>query len=322
MAWLRAIAVMLLLSACAPHLERPGAFVAAPRLTEDALIAADGSRLPLRAWTPEGAPKAVLIALHGFNDYGQFFDEPGTWLAAEGVLSLAYDQRGFGDSPQRGYWAGSDALADDLRAAVALVRARHGMTPLFVLGESMGGAVALAAMTDGRPLAVDGVILSAPAVWGRSTMPWYQRWALWFSAHTVPWMTVSGRGLGIVPSDNYDMLRKLGRDPLIIKETRIDAVYGLADLMDEALASGERFTAPALILYGERDQIIPREPTRRFIASRPEAARAAQRLAVYEWGYHMLLRDLQAERVWRDLAVWMADRQAPLPSGADRRGLD
>lgn len=319
--FLHSALVLLLVSACAPHVERPGPFVAAPELAEDALRAADGSRLPLRRWAPEGEPKAVLIALHGFNDHGNFFDEPGTYLAARGVLSLAYDQRGFGASPQRGYWAGETAMVEDLRTLIDLVRRRHSGRPLYLLGESMGGAVVLRAMTGERPPEVDGVILSAPAVWGRAFMPWYQRWALWLSAHTVPWMTVNGRGLGIVPSDNLGMLRALGRDPLVIKETRIDAVYGLTDLMDEALGSGARLTVPALILYGEKDQIIPLEPTRRFIETRSAEARSRQKVAVYELGYHMLLRDLQAARVWRDLAAWMVSPEAPLPSGADRRSL-
>ena len=33
----------------------------------------------------------------------------------------------------------------------------------------------------------------------------------------------------------------------------------------------------------------------------------------------MLLRDLNAETVWRDILAWIANAQAPLPSGADRR---
>ena len=51
----------------------------------------------------------------------------------------------------------------------------------------------------------------------------------------------------------------------------------------------------------------------------PEAGRDRRRVAVYESGYHMLLRDLQAETVWTDIAAWIGDRASPLPSGADRQ---
>jgi alpha-beta hydrolase superfamily lysophospholipase len=203
-----------------------------------------------------------------------------------------------------------------MRAFAHLVRARHPDVPLFLLGESMGGAVILAAGAE-APLPGEGAILSAPAVWGRTTMPWVQRAALWLGARALPWMRVSGRGLDITPSDNIKMLRALGRDPLVIKETRIDAVHGLVSLMDEALAAAERFEARALILYGRKDEIIPKGPTRLMIGRLP-ATKGHQRVAFYEDGYHMLLRDLRAEVPWGDVAAWIADAGAALPSGADR----
>ncbi|MGF1641761.1 MAG: alpha/beta hydrolase [Rhodospirillales bacterium] len=308
---------------CAPVVIPAGPPVTTPVLRDDRLVAADGAALPVRSWLPdEGPPAAVVIALHGFNDYGRFFADAGRFLAARGVASYAYDQRGFGAAPHPGRWPGAETLTADLAAAVAAVRGRHPGVPLFLLGESMGGAVILVAMAGADPPAVDGVILAAPAVWGRATMPWYQTAALWVAAHSLPWLPVSGRGLKIAPSDNVEMLRALGRDPLVIKETRVDAVWGLVDLMDAALAAGERLDAPALILYGERDQLIPPEPLRLLLARLPEEGRDRLRIALYAQGYHMLLRDLQAETVWADIAAWIADPAAPLPSRADRHAAE
>jgi hypothetical protein len=65
--------------------------------------------------------------------------------------------------------------------------------------------------------------------------------------------------------------------------------------------------------------VIPRDPTFQLWRSLPDAPRARQRRALYTNGWHMLLRDLQAEVVLGDIAHWMADRQAPLPSGAETR---
>jgi len=131
-------------------------------------------------------------------------------------------------------------------------------------------------------------------------------------------MTLTGRGLGIVPSDNYEMLVRLGRDPLVIKQTRVGTIYGLVNLMDAALAAAPQLKTPALILYGEKDQIIPKAPTRRLLKTLPAGR---HRVALYEGGYHMLLRDLQAATVWKDMAAWITERRTVLPSGADRRSL-
>ena len=309
--------IAVLVGACAPTVLVPGPAVGPPALVDGGIAAADGTLLPVRSWMPRsGEPEAVVIALHGFNDYGNFFADPGVFLAARGVATYAYDQRSFGETPDRGVWPGVPALVDDLKGAVAAVGARHPGVPLYLLGASMGGAVAMLAMSGPESPDVDGVILSAPAVWGRTTMPFYQRWALWLGAHTVPWLKVTKGELKITPSDNRDMLLALGRDPLIIKETRVDALYGLANLMDAALEAGAGFNGPALILYGVHDEIIPKEPMGRVVGSLSEA----KRLALYEGGYHMLLRDLQAEVVWADIAAWIADPSAPLPSGADGAG--
>lgn len=314
-----AAVLMASLAACAPRIEAPGPAITTPKITDDSLIAADGARLPLRVWPAEGETKTVILAVHGFNDYSNAFEQAASELAPHGIAVYAYDQRGFGatDPAKRGLWPGQEALRADLRRAAELVRARHPDLPFYLLGESMGGAVVMTAMTEPHPPAVDGVILVAPAVWGRATMPWYQRLALAVASHTVPWMKLTGEGLKIRASDNDEMLRKLSKDPLFIKKTRVDAVHGITDLMDAALDSAERFETPALILYGEHDEIIPREPTFRMLARRPIPALSRQRVALYPEGYHMLLRDLEGPVVWRDIAAWIADPKAPLPSGAD-----
>ena len=322
--WLRPVVLSLFvafLGACAPELAEPGPARIEPSLLADQLVTSDGTALPLRAWLPEGPVEAVVLALHGFNDYSNAFAESGHRWADLGIATYAYDQRGFGNTPNRGLWPDIATLTDDLRTAARLVHNRHPQAPIYLLGESMGGAVAMVAMTGANPPDVDGIILSAPAVWARSTMPVYQRVALWIAAYTIPWAKLSGRGLEIQASDNIEMLMALGRDPLIIGETRVDAIYGLVDLMDQALAAAPRLDVPALLLYGEKDEIVPLEATLQLWRGLPAAAAGEQRIALYADGWHMLLRDLQAQVVIADIAAWIADPAAPLPSGADDRAL-
>lgn len=309
---------LIVLCSCAPRIYPPGNAVDSPRLGERGFVTIDGMVLPLRAWLPaEDEPKAAVIALHGFNDYSNFFSEPGSYLSQEGIACYAYDQRGFGLAPNIGLWAGTQAYVDDIKQMARLVKEHHPGIPVYLLGESMGGAVVMVAASDDDPPAVDGIILAAPAVWGRGTMPWYQRLTLWLTAHTVPWMTLTGEGLGIKPSDNIEMLRALGADPLVIKETRVETIHGLVDLMDKAMEQSTRISLSALVLYGERDEVIPKEPTYRMLRNLPN--NGLWRVAIYENGYHMLLRDLQAEKLWRDIVVWIDSRVTQFPSGADIR---
>ena len=313
------MAVILFAAACAPIVRPPGEPINRPLLAGDFFHTADGLVLPVKSWRPQkDPPRAVLIALHGFNDYSNFFAAPGTFLATRGIASYAYDQRGFGAAPGHGLWPGIDALIADLKTFAGLVRDRHPGTPIYLLGESMGGAVIMVTIADGNAPEADGIILAAPAVWGRVTMPWYQRLALWIGVRLMPGAEVTGQGLKITPSDNIEMLKALGRDPLVIKATRVDAIYGLTNLMDRALELSARLKGPALILYGQKDEIIPRKPTQIMLDRLPAAVSGGPRLAIYEDGFHMLLRDLQAETLWRDIAHWIADPASPLPSGAEK----
>jgi alpha-beta hydrolase superfamily lysophospholipase len=295
-----------------------------PRFETDRFIAADGVGLPLRKWLPDGSPKAVVLALHGFNDYSHAFAEPGKAWARLGIATYAYDQRGFGAAPDRGRWPGRFALAADAATASKILGRMYPHVPLYLLGESMGGAVAVVAMTgeSGAPRPdVDGVILVAPAVWGRAAMPLLPKLVLALGVRLFPAMTLTGQSLHIWASDNIPMLRALGRDPLVIKRTRVDTIYGLVNLMSAALASAPRLEAPLFLLYGAHDEIIPKLAARRFVRDLPRDPgddRGDRRLAYYVHGWHMLLRDLEGPRVIADVASWMLSPRAPLPSGADR----
>jgi acylglycerol lipase len=296
-----------------------------PRFTENEFIAADGARLPLRKWLPQGRTKAVILALHGFNDYNHAFEAPGTTWAKDGIATYAYDQRGFGAAPERGLWPGRQALAADAAAACGILRRLYPGVPLYLLGESMGGAVAVIAMTgeSGTPIpSVDGVILTAPAVWGRSTMGLAPRVALWVGVRLMPGLTLTGQSLHILASDNIPMLRALGRDPLVIKETRVDTIWGLVNLMDAVLDSAPGLRAPLLLMYGAKDEIIPKRPLRLFVRALPHDPRDRRSLAYYQHGYHMLLRDLEGPTVSADVAGWVLAPSAPLPSGADRGAFE
>jgi alpha-beta hydrolase superfamily lysophospholipase len=321
-AFAAAVGVAVILGACAPRLQPLEPEVTAPAILDDRLAMADGVELPLRRWLPRGPPKAVILALHGFNDYSNAFDAPAKTWAEAGIATYAYDQRGFGATPYRGLWAGEERMMGDLAAAARLVRERHPGAPFYLLGESMGGALVMASAAAPDPPAADGIILVAPAVWGREAQGPLNSLFLWLGAHTVPWMRFGGEGLDITPSDNIEMLRALGRDPLVIKKARVDTILGLVNLMDMAYAAAPRLTGPMLVLFGSREEVIPPRAARTMLERLPggpggDDASPAARIAIYRDGYHMLLRDLRADLARGDVRAWIENASRALPSGAD-----
>lgn len=305
----------ILLSACAPHFQLGGLSVAKPALLQNSVRLRDGTYLRVKTWRAEN-PHMIVLAVHGFNDHAGAFKKAAPWFARKNVTTYAYDQRGFGKDKNRGIWASSNILADDLRTMARLVKRKHPDVPLYVMGVSMGGAVTLKAFSGDKEPFVEGLVLVAPAVWGwRAMNPVYQA-SLWLTAHTLPWYKATGEGLGKQASDNIPMLRALGRDPLFIKETRIDAVYGLVGLMDEAFDKASNIRYPSLYLYGSKDEIVPLEPSKTVMKN---MRGHHHRKVIYKNGWHMLLRDKQAPRVWKDILAWMQNRKAKLPSGEETR---
>lgn len=248
----------------------------------------------------------MVVALHGFNDYRSSFAWPGPILAQQGLSVFAYDQRGFGESAQPGLWAGETLLVQDALGFIQAVKARYPDQPIILLGESMGAAVAL--LTAQSPAAndlVDAVVLVSPAVWGWSEMPFFYRMSLWLTAHLAPQMRLTGRGLDRIASDNREALIAMGRDPFVIKETRVDAIYGLVELMQSALESAEGLTLPTLVMIGEQDQIVPVPAMQALVDALPQAVTETR---IYEDGYHLLLQDHGRARFLEDVSDFAADR--------------
>jgi alpha-beta hydrolase superfamily lysophospholipase len=317
------------LAACRPEVQTPGApplgfkgpsFSPAGSGT-GVFVSFDGARLPMQTWSAVGAdgeaiePWAVVIALHGMNDYAEAFYLPAPYWAAQGITTYAYDQRGFGRTLNRGVWGGADLMSRDLRTAVALARAAHPGALIAVVGESMGGAVAIAAFASNDPPAADRLVLAAPAVWGWDAQPITYRAALWLTAHIAPSTRVEAPNWlvrHILASDNIDELRRMGRDRNMIFRTRADTIYGLVSLMQQAREDLGRVRAPVLFQYGAHDQIIPKDAA--FYAAR--SLKPTDHSAYYADGYHLLTRDLGRRQVLDDIIAFIRNPSAPPPSGA------
>lgn len=314
--------ILPLLASCTVPLSPPGPGPTEPRLAADSYVTGDGVELPLSRWLPEGEPKAAVLALHGLNDYATAFELPAEAMAEAGIAVYAYDQRGFGRGPDHGTWAGHERYIEDAVTATHLLARRYPEVPVYLLGESMGGGIAAAA-AERLDDSVEGLVLLAPAVWGRDIMPFGVRATLWMAARLAPWYELTGGDLEVRASDNDEALARLWHDPLVVKATRVATIEGLTDLMDEALAAAPKLEGRVLILYGARDQIVRPGPMLAFwerLPNGPETpAERRPTVAFYTFGWHLLLRDLGRETPIQDLIAWLL-QEAPggLPSGMDR----
>lgn len=295
-------------ASCSTPKIQPSSGISQEPIFEDSVfLSEDGYRLPLTQTWPDEALEGIVIALHGFNDYSKAFEGMCEYFGSQNLACVAYDQRGFGGTAHKGIWPEEGRLQKDLYLLVKQYRLLHPDLPIFLVGESMGGAVIMTAMADARfslDEEVAGTLLYAPAVWARSTQPWYQQLSLWLAVHTFPAWMPTGEGLGVQASDNVEALRAMWRDENIIKATRIDTIYGVTNLMDKALLAAKDVSIRTLVLYGEKDEVIPKKPTCEMLDTMKNVDQSITFIN-YPDGFHLLTRDLQAAHVFSDSVDWI-----------------
>lgn len=264
-------------------------------------FASGNVRLFRRWWRPANhRPRAALINLHGLGDHGGLYPMVADALVPRGFAVHAYDQRGHGRSPgQRGYVRRWSDYTDDLARFVALVRSEEN-APVFVMGNSLGGLVALDYVEQAAEQPA-GIIAVAPAL-GEVGVP-------------RPLMFLGRMLARVWPRFSLQTgmdLSGLSRDPGAVEAVLEDPLfhrYGTARLaaevpraIDRVQAGASRVRCPVLILHGRADRMVPPEGSRRFI---DHVATADRELREYPGAYHALFADLDAPIVLRDLTAWL-----------------
>ena len=132
--------------------------------SEGNFVTPDALTIYHQAWLPDGDPKAVVILLHGLAEHSGRYAHVAKALTDAGYAVHALDHRGHGQSDgKRTYVKSYAEYQRDILQFRRLVELQHPGLPLFVLGHSMGGNLALGHVLD-HQAGVRGMALSAPAL--------------------------------------------------------------------------------------------------------------------------------------------------------------
>jgi len=124
------------------------------------------AKAPCLSWLPADGiqPKVAVLCLHGFSLHKGCYEALGKVLAKNGIAAYAMDLRGFGERKIADDRNGLDFDGDilDVKAMLEQIHKNHPDIRVVILGESMGGAIALR-VTAFYPELIDGLICSVPA---------------------------------------------------------------------------------------------------------------------------------------------------------------
>ncbi len=116
------------------------------------------------SWLPNDKPKVALLCIHGFSLHKGCYAEFGKEMAKDGIATYAIDLRGFGELKTNAETSSMDfdGCLVDIKAALEYIRKQHPGVPVVILGESMGGAIALRACAF-YPDLINGLVAAVPA---------------------------------------------------------------------------------------------------------------------------------------------------------------
>ncbi len=267
--------------------------------------AAGGLMLRGRWWRGAGA-RGVIVIAHGFGEHGGTYRYVAESLSRRlDVDIIAVDLRGHGRSPgRRGVVRRYEDLTDDLACALDWAARTCPDVPCLLLGHSNGGQVALRIALD-RPGAVDGLIISNPALRIAVPIPPSKLKLGRFLLRYAPWVTLPA----------VTRVDRLTRDPEIQRELRADRLrhsrmsapffFGMVQGGEMLMARAGEIRTPIVMVIGGQDPVVDPSAARELY---DRLGSEDKTLLLYPKMLHEPLNELGREQVLDDLARWLEPR--------------
>lgn len=273
--------------------------------TESEFAGVHGTRIVYDVWRPDGPPTGILLLAHGLGEHARRYDHVIERLVGLGLVVYAPDHRGHGRSGGKRIelrdWS---EFIDDLHQLSAVATAENPGLDRFLLGHSMGGAIALSyALAHQDELS--GLILSAPAVDVVGGKP----------KIVVEVGKLLGRFAPGIPVETLDA-KAVSRDPAVVAAYESDPLvhHGKvkAGIARGMIIAAESFparlpslTLPVLLLHGTEDHLAD------ISGSRMIAAHAGSKdltLKTYDGLFHEVFNEPEQDKVLDDLVDWLRPR--------------
>jgi acylglycerol lipase len=268
---------------------------------EGTLSGSAGGNVYWQSWSPAKA-KAVVVLSHGLGEHSGRYGHVGERLASAGYATYALDHWGHGRSGgTMGDLLGYAHLRADLDTLLSKARGEHPGLPVFLLGHSLGGLIALDYVVTRGESGLTGLVLSGPAV-DPSVGSKVERAIAPFVSRIAPRLPVTPLDATAVSRDQA-VVDAYVNDPLVY-HGKIRARTGAETLRAVARvhAGLGRVTLPALILHGSLDRLVsPRgsELVAAGIGSRDKTH------TVYDGLFHEIFNEPEQKAVLDDVVAWL-----------------
>ncbi len=261
----------------------------------------EGLNLFYRTWQSDN-PKATVLISHGYAEHSDRYDEFARYLVDNGFDVFALDHRGHGKSGgEQTHIDSFNQYVDDLHEFRKLVQEQT-TNPLYLLGHSMGGAIAgLYAIKFQDGLA--GLILSSAYLKNAVKVPAIKLALAGLVAKLTPKLVLVPPLDASLVSHDQEIVEKYKNDPLNYTEgTKAKMGSELLKAGPMVLKDAHRINLPTLILYGSDDQIADPEGSKELYE---KLGAKDKTITGYNGFYHEILNELEREQVYQDISEWL-----------------
>ena len=276
-----------------------------------ALVATtDPVELFWQQWVPDGAIERVVVFQHGIGEHSGRYQHLLDAFNDTGTAFYALDARGHGRSPGRqGYLTHFERFADDLSDLIQIARSENDEQAVFLLGHSLGGAIALDfALRPGNQAQLRGLILSSALIeLPQSGVNRVLRPTARLLARVAPGVVLDTMLRQGNLSRDAEAVAAYRTDALVHRKATVLLGYTLFALNRRFYAEAHRLTIPVYLFHGTADRITLPEGSKKFFE---RLTVDDKKLNLYEGLFHETMHELPADRekVLADLREWVLER--------------
>ncbi len=272
--------------------------------TTNRLASFDGTLLWFKKDIPND-PKAILVIVHGFAEHHQRYNHVAEFFMNQNMGVYRFDNRGHGKSGGKvGHLVSYENYIKDLHKIVEMAKNEFPHLPIFMLGHSMGGFIAVHyGLIHGGEL--KGQILSGAATHYNPSMKGIKKWLV-TNLNKIKKDTLIANDLSKWISKDPQVVETYRNDPMVFKKATASLYYQfLIEGMNELVKNKENFNLPCLILHGAEDHIIKPEVSQWFYDTIQSSDKM---IKIYPEAYHEILNEEMKAHVMEDTLNWILDR--------------
>ena len=264
--------------------------------------------LTLTGWhQAHESARGVVVIAHGLGEHAGCYRDFAHELARKVPIDVVgFDFRGHGQSPgPRGFVRHYDDLLDDLAVTLAWVKHERTDLPLFVLGHSNGGLVALRTVLERSEHAIDGLIVSNPVLKLANPAAWWERLAAHVLVRVAPRVTLEAPISPEKMTRDPAMQTQRLADPLRHRRISAPMYFGMDRGGPLVLAKAGLVTIPTLVILGGSDPVVNPQVGRDFYDRLGSTDKA---LALFPEMRHEPINELGRDHVVDAIAGWLKSR--------------